>query len=127
MPLSLQVPGSRFGNGMPNELRGLRQCAIVRIHLYLRDQRDYAAVVSDAPQCVLDRLLDHVANPSRGARYKHSQRKWRHLGASYLVANELVSNLRTVAMNDADVPAFVCEIDDGAKALACMAELVGNR
>src|SRR5690606_8625185 len=70
------------------------------------------------------RLLDHVADPAGGRGDENAERQGRSPRAGQLVAQQLISDLRPVAMHDRDVPARGCELDDGAEALAGVRELL---
>jgi hypothetical protein len=73
---------------------------------------------------VLERLLEHVSNPPRRPRDEYAEWEWRDLAPRFLVSDELISYLRTVAVNDHDSPAIDCEIDYRAEAFARMAKLI---
>ena len=106
---------------------GCCSAGIVGADLHLRDQRDDLARRARAAQRILDRLLDHVADPSRRCGDEHAERERARLRARELVADQLVADLRSVAVHDADVPAVQREVDDRTEALARVAELVVDR
>ena len=65
-----------------------------------------------ALQSVLKRLLDHVADPSGGRGDQHAERKHRPVREGQLVTQQLVADLRAVAVDDGDAPALTRERDD---------------
>ena len=84
---------------LPDELRRLLQRRIVGADLHLRDQRDDLARRAGAAQRILDRLLDHVADPSRRRGDEHAEWKRARLRACDLVADQLVADLWSVAVH----------------------------
>src|SRR6185437_5674106 len=112
---------------MPHEFGWTFQSGIVLINHHLRQHGDDAAVASGRAQCVLQRLLDHVANPSGGCSDEYAEWQGLHGRARLFVANELIAYLRTVAVNDAYAPAILRQRDDRSKTLACMSELIEDR
>ena len=79
------------------------------------------------PQRVLQRLLNHVADPPGGRGHEHAQWQRARLVARDFVSNQLVANLWTVAVDDAHAPSGERELDDRPEALTRMAELVVDR
>ena len=114
-------------NLVPDELRRRRKRGIVVPHLHLRDHRRDLAIASRAAERVLERLLDHVADPSGRRRHEHAERQRRDFRAGELVAHELIAHLRSVAVHETQIPAIEREIDDRAEALARVRELVADR
>src|SRR4029079_6091280 len=104
VPFPSQLVGALRRERLPDELRRLQQRRVVRTHLHLRDQRDDLASRSRTTQRVLDRLLDHVADPAGRSRDEHPEWKRARLGPRDLVADELVTDLWAIAMDHADVP-----------------------
>ena len=112
---------------VPNEFRRCCERGIMLEHSHLRDDRRDFAIAPGASQRVLERLLDHVADPSSRRSHEHAEWQWRDLRARELVAHELVAHLRAVAVHEAQVPSIEGEIDDGAKARTRVRELVADR
>ena len=77
-----------------------------------------------AHQRVLQRLLDHVADPAGRRRDEHAERQRTRFLARRLVAHQLVADLRSVAVHDAHVPAVVNQLDDRGEAFARVAKLI---
>ena len=80
-----------------------------------------------AAQRVLERLLDHVADPAGGRGDEHAEWQRTRLVARDFVPHQLVADLRTVAVDDAHAPSGERQLDDRAEALARMAELIVDR
>ena len=76
---------------------------------------------------VLQRLLEHVADPAGRLRDQDAERQRLDHAPGDLVAHQLVADLRPVAVHDDDAPALARQLDDRRHALARMAELVGDR
>src|ERR1043165_2061471 len=96
----------------PDELRRVLQSRIVLVDLHLRHDRRNASRRLESTQRILERLLDHVADPSGRRSDEHAERhRWRIVPRE-LVADELIANLRSVAVDDAHVPSVEREIDD---------------
>ena len=111
---------------VPDRFRGRPQVGIVRMTERLRDHRDDRALHAGALQRVLERLLDHVSHPPCRAGHQHAQRQRRDLISRDLVPRELIAHLRSVAVNEHDVPAGGGEIDDGRETGAGMTELIAD-
>jgi hypothetical protein len=73
---------------------------------------------------ILERLLEHVPNPPRRSGDEHPEREWRDFAPRLLVSDELISDLRTVPVNNHDAPPIDCEIDYRAEAFARVAKLI---
>src|SRR5690242_4110150 len=99
-----------------NELGGIEQRRVLRIYFHLGDDGCDLARSAGTSKCVLQRLLDHVADPPGSRCDEHAEGKWRRVITGDLVANELVTDLRPIAVYDAYVPAVERELDDGAEA-----------
>src|SRR5688572_9833326 len=99
---------------------------IVRIDQYLRDHGDDIALDARALQRVLQRLLDHVTNPACGSGHQDAERQRRQHTARHLVAVQLITDLRTIAVHDRDTPTRVRHRDDRRQALARVGELLVN-
>src|SRR5688500_7685721 len=117
--------GALWRNFVTDELRRRGERRIERVNFDLRDDSRDPPLAPSAAKRVLDRLLNHVADPPCGARHEHTQRKWCNLSSRHLVAHELVSYLRSISVDDADIPPFLGKVDDGPEAVASVAELVG--
>ena len=76
---------------------------------------------------VVERLLNHVADPSRRSCHENPEWQRLHMSARNLVANELVADLRSVSVDDAEIPAITRKIDDRREAFTRVAELIGDR
>jgi hypothetical protein len=72
-------------------------------------------------------LLNHVANPPRSRTDKNTKRQRLYIRARDLIPDELVPDLRSIPMHDAQPPAIARELDNRRETLARMPELVGNR
>src|SRR5215831_15438753 len=95
-----------------DELRGIEERRVVGVDFDLGDDRRHASIAVVAAQRILDRLLDHVADPAGRGGDQDAERQRRGLASSNLVSHELIADLRAVAMHDADAPAGKREIDD---------------
>src|SRR5687768_6730873 len=111
---------------MPDEFRRVEQCTVGWVDFYLRDNRRNGASDAGFAQRIVERLLDHVTDPTCRRRNENSQRQRLDLAARNLVADELITNLGSVAMNDAKAPAVAGQVDDRRQTLSRMAELVGD-
>src|SRR5262245_37414209 len=127
VPVGLQFPRAFRCERSSDELRRVAKRRICRIDLDLGDDRRDAAVAVRATKRILERLLDHVADPARRCRDEHAQRKRTGFLTRCFVSYELVAHLRSVAMNDANAPTLEGQVDNRAKALACVAKLVVDR
>src|SRR5205085_7660790 len=96
--VSLQLLGPLTRQTATNELRGISQRGICRIDLDLRDDRRDASWAAGADQRVLQRLLNHIADPTGSRRHQNAQRKRACLTPSNLVAHAPIADLRTVAI-----------------------------
>ena len=107
---------------------GLGGLTVYREIAAARPDAAHGDVAGDAgfPECVLDRLLDHVADPSSGARNENAKRKWRHVCAGYFIAHKLLANLRSVAMDDTEIPSFKSEVYNRAEAFSRVTKLVSD-
>ena len=83
-------------------------------------------IVARFAQRILERLLEHVADPAGGARDKDSQWERRDFAACLLVPHQLVANLRAVAVHEQRSPAVERQIDDRSEAFARMSKLIGD-
>jgi hypothetical protein len=72
-------------------------------------------------------LLQHVSNPPGRSRDENAERKRSYFIPCFLIADELVPDLRPVAVDDYDAPSVESEIDNGSQARPGMTELVGDR
>jgi len=93
----------------------------------LRNHRDDGTLHAGARQRVLQRLLNHVAHPSRRARDQHAKRKGLDLIAGDLVARQLVADLRSISMNQDDVPRCGREVHDRRETRPRVVELIADR
>src|SRR3954469_1188025 len=109
---------------MANKLLWILERRVIAGNLHLRQDRHDIAGVSRFAQCVLERLLKHVADPTRGRSDKNAERQRRDFTARFFVAMKLIANLRTVAVHDDDSPAIEYEIYNGPQALARMSKLI---
>jgi hypothetical protein len=119
-----ELPRRLLVHEPPDRLARLLQRRIRRIHQHLRDQGGDDPADAGALQRVLERLLDHVADPPRGGRDQHAQRQRGQLGARPLVAQQLVADLRAVAMHDHDPPAAARQLHHRGQALPRVGELL---
>ena len=93
----------------------------------MRDDRCDVAIAPGEAKRVLERLLDHVADPPGGRGDEHAEWKRRDLRARELVAHELIANLRTVAVHQTEIPSVEREIHDCTEALSRVRELIADR
>jgi hypothetical protein len=77
---------------------------IGRVDERLRHDRRHLAADAGAGKRVLQRLREHVADPSRRARDEDAQGQRLDGGLGELVPGELVTDLRTVPVHDGDLP-----------------------
>src|SRR5688572_20371456 len=110
----------------PDEFRRISKRWVLRVDFDLRDDRRDASGAPGLSQRVLERLLDHVADPPGGRGDEHTEWKRSCLLSRDLVSHELFADLRTVAMHDADAPPRKGELHDWAEARTCVAELIVN-
>jgi hypothetical protein len=99
----------------------------VWIDLDLSHDGDDAAIAPGPAQRILNGLLDHVSNPAGGACDENAKRQWRHFAPRNFVSHQLITNLWTIAVDDADVPSLVGEIHNRRKTFTGVAELIGDR
>ncbi len=126
MSFPAELLSPRRAQRLPDELRRIEQRGIIRAYLHLRDDRGDVARRAHAAQRILQRLLNHVSDPAGRSGHEHAERKWSGLATRDLVANQLVPDLRSVAVHHTHVPAVVREIHDGTKALTRVTELIVN-
>src|SRR5690349_23643617 len=114
--LTLELIGALRWQLATDELRGIAQRGIVRVDDDLGDDSRDVARHAGTSERVVDRLLYHVPNPPRGRGNEDAKRQRRRVVAPDLVANELVTDLRPVAVHDTDIPARAHEVDDRTEA-----------
>ena len=112
---------------MADRLGRRAEIGIVGTTQRLRDQRDDGPLHARAGERVLQRLLDHVSHPSGGSRDQDSERQWLDLIAGDFVARQLVADLRSVAVDQHDVPSRCRELHDRDEARARMPKLIADR
>src|SRR5215831_5173117 len=76
-----------------DELRGIEERGIVGVDFHLCDDGCHASTAVVAAQRVLDRLLDHVADPARCGGDQNAERQRCGLASSHLVSHELIADL----------------------------------
>src|ERR1041385_5327626 len=111
----------------PDELRGISKRGIGGVDFHLRDDGRHTGENSGPFQRILQRLLNHVADPSRRGRHEYAERQGTRLLTSGFVANQLVTLLRPVAVHDAHVPPVEGELDDRTEALTRVSKLIVDR
>jgi hypothetical protein len=126
MSLRPELTRTHDGDAVTDELLRILQRRIVGSDLHLRENRDDVSGVAGFAQRVLERLLQHVAYPTRSAGHQHSKRQWRDLASRFLVPHKLVPHLWSIAVNYNNSPAVENEIDNWPKALSRVSELIGN-
>src|SRR5207253_10913597 len=72
MSLCAQLAGTRCREAVTDELLRILERRIIRRDQHLRQHSHYIATVSRLAERVFERLLQHVANPSRGTRDEHA-------------------------------------------------------
>src|SRR5688500_2040400 len=127
VPFRPQLFCARPRNRMTDELRRIRKCWIVGVHDYLRNDCCDTPLASRATESVFYRLLDHVADPPGCARDQNAKRERGDLASRDFVSYELIPDLWTISVHDADVPSFNSKIDDRREALTRVPELVVDR
>ena len=112
-------------SGWPIGLVGSIERRIVAIDQRLGDDGDDFALHSGRGERVLEGLLEHVPDPARRLGDQDSQRQRLHHLPSRLVPQQLIADLRTVAVHDDDPPSLPGQLYDRRDTLARMPELVG--
>jgi hypothetical protein len=111
---------------MANELLRIAQRRIVGRDFHLGQDRYDIPVASRFAKRVLQRLLEHVADPSSGFRDKYPEWQRRHLAPRFFISHELVADLWAVAMHYDDAPSIENEVDDWPETGPRVSELVRN-
>ncbi len=75
----------------------------------------------------MERLLDHVADPSGRAGYEHTEGKRLNALSRQLVAFQRVAHLRSVPVNDGNAPFLGRQLHHGLERFAGVTELIGDR
>src|SRR5437870_2226559 len=110
MTFAPELFGTLWCQCLTDELRPPCQRRIILPHLNLGDDgRDFTRMPRSS-QCILERLLNHVPDPSGSRGDQHAERQRIGFAARDLVANELVADLWSIPVDDADVPAIAHEI-----------------
>ena len=109
---------------MTDEFLGILQRRIIRRDFDLREHRDYVARTSRLAKRIPQRLLEHVSDPAGSSGDEYAERKRRNLAPRLLVADELITNLWTISVDDDYAPSIKHEIDNGPEARARMAKLI---
>ena len=104
----------------------MHQGRIIGRNDHLRDNGCHSAIAPRSSQGIFQRLLNHVSDPPRRRCDENAQWEWLDGRTSCLVTNELVSDLRPVAVYEADIPPNQRQIDDTAETLTSMSELILN-
>ena len=112
---------------MSDEFLGILERRVIRRHFDLRENGHDIARAPRFAQRVLQRLLQHVTDPAGGARDENAKRKRRHFAARFLVAHQLVTNLRSISVDYDDAPSIEREVHYGSEARSAVAELIANR
>ena len=111
---------------MSDKLRWVFEGRVRRVDLDLSNDRRHVAGDACFSKRVVERLLNHVANPSRSRGYQNSERQRLDMCAGNFVADELVANLRSIAVDDAEMPSITRKIHNHRQAFPCVAKLVSN-
>ena len=119
LPHRIECMADRFGRRT--------QIGIVGPTQGLRDQRDDGSPYASASERILQRLLDHVSHPPCCSGDQHPEGQRLDLICRDLVARQFVADLRSVAMDEHDVPPRRREVHDGHETRARMAELIADR
>jgi hypothetical protein len=99
---------------------------VIGRYLDLCENGHHIARTARFPQSVLERLLQHVADPAGGTGDENAKRKRRDFAPRLFVANELVSDLRSVPVDDHDAPSVESKIHDRSETRSAVAELIAD-
>ena len=126
MTLGSQLARAHNRQSVSDEFFWILERRIICSDFDLGENCYYVSRVSGLAQIILERLLQHVTDPTSRTGDKYTKWQWCNLATCLLVPDELVADLRPVAVNDDDAPSIENEIDDWAKTLARVPELVGD-
>ena len=121
-----EVAGNALFHDSADRLDRLVSRRVVGVDEHLGDHRHDVPSHASARQRVLERLLDHVADPPGRGGHEHSERQRRQPVSRAFVSHQLVADLRAVAVDHRDLPALFGQLDDGCEALARPRELIVN-
>src|SRR5689334_1281518 len=127
MSLSAEFTRADDRQSVPNELFRILERRIILRDFYLCQNRGNVAGVPCLAQRVLERLLQHVSDPTRCGGDQDAKRQRGDLAARLLIAMELITHLWAVAVDDDNPPTIEHEIDNWTEALTGVSKLVGDR